>query len=362
VQRKGAASSFGLAKIERTDASKYQTLVPLSVAFSQCVQDPTSLSIYVLELKEDATGSSIIFMVSATRGAPTAEVMVRTHGEALAQISTWASQARSGCSVYMDTGDHAFYGNVAGIYPSTAELLLSSINRGLTEGLTAIKVQRLKTWHLALVGVGVIGWFGWTFGQDAYQAHLQEISEAEAEKAAIRNYIAAREAGYSAGYTTSVDDGLKAIMSELKKMPLMRNGWAFTSAQCTIAQASCDIVWTRLYGTYETFLESAAPSTLTLDPADYRTLKEHRPFVPPVVARPAAEKLQAYSEFVKRNGDRADTFALAGIAEYKVSQLNPLVQWRGPGVAPGPVLSLRRLWARLALPALAAATVGTTTL
>ena len=349
VPRKGVGAAFGLAKIERADASKYKTLVPLSVAFAQCVQDPSSISIFVLELKDDATQSSIIFMASATRGAPSEEIVVRTHADALARISAWAGQTRAGCSIYMDTTDEEFYRNVSGIYPSTTELLLSSINRGLTDGMTAIKIQRLKTWHFVLVGAGVIGWLGWTVGQEAYQSHLQQISQEEAKKAAIRNYIAARDAGFSAGYTSSVDDGLKSILSELKAMPLIRNGWAFTHAECTITQAGCDITWTRLYGTYETFLESAAPSTLTLDPADYRTLKERRTFTPPVVARPAPDKLQAYGDFIKRNGDRADTFQLAGISEYKVSPLKPLVEWHGTGVPPGPVLSLAT-WTMTAMP------------
>ena len=349
IRSRAAAESYGLAKIDAKDAKAFRQLVPLSVAFAQGVQDKAATSLFLLDLRDPATDKGTIYLASATRGHPVSEILVADEDEALRKLTAWAGQSRSGVSVYVDTADEEFFGTVARAYPSATQMWLTKIASAGVPLLEAVRQRQFKRLHLALLVAAAVVVLGWDYGKQAYDQHLEQIDAAEAQKQAARRYAAARDAEYQNGYAARLEVGLTEALRELQGMPLVRNGWEFVSGECVMAQSQCTLTWSRLYGTYDSFLESAVPGNVTLDATNYRLVRERRAISMGALERPGFDKLPSTVDFVKRNGDRSDTFQLAGLKEFTVDPFKPLATWTGTGVPPGPVMTVAA-WKVTAMP------------
>lgn len=358
IRSRAAAESYGLAKIDAKDAKAFRQLVPLSIAFAQGVQDKAATSLFLLDLRDPATDKGTIYLASATRGHPVSEILVADEGEALRKLTAWAGQSRSGVSVYVDTADEEFFGTVARAYPSATQMWLTKIASAGVPVLEAVRQRQFKRLHLALLVAAAVVVLGWDYGKQAYDQHLEQIDAAEAQKQAARRYVAAREAEYQSGYVARLEVGLPEALRELLGIRRMRNGWEFVSGECVMAQSLCTLTWSRLYGTYDSFLESAAPGSVTLDAANYRLLHERRGITLGTASRPGLDQLPSAVDFVRRNGDRADVFQLAGLKEFSVDPFKPLAAWTGTGVPPGPVVA-GAAWKVTAMPDQVAEAVAT---
>lgn len=339
VRTRSAAETFGLARIEPADAKAHRQLISLCAAFAQSVQDRAATSLLLLDLRDAVSRKGGFFVASAARGQPQNEALVADEQEALLKLAAWAGQSRSGVAVYVDTGFEDLFESLAQTWPSATSLRLNKLGAAAlrANALQPIGRPGLRRMQVAALLAVALVVFGWDMGKQAYDRHSQTLSAAQAQKVAIAQYVAARDTAFAGGYGAALNLAVDAALRELRGMPMVRNGWAFASADCDMAQSQCTLVWSRVYGTYDSFLESAVPSRVTLDAADYRSLRETRPIDMPAAAkRPAYERLPVAADFTRRNGDRADTFALAGLSEFAVTPFKPLATWGGQGVAPGP--------------------------
>lgn len=351
IRSKTAAESYGLAKVDGRDARAFRHLLPLSVAFARSVQDKAATSVFVLDLRDPKSAKGTIYVAAATRGHPLGELLAEDRGEALRQVSAWSGQSGGGVTVYVDdTGIDGLFDEVAHLYPSASELRLAKIASSGIQPMAALDRREFKRVHGVLLGIGLLALLGWEPATKAYHEHIATIDAAEAQRQAARRFINARDSGYAAGYVANLDVALKESLRDVLSMPLMRNGWGFVSADCSMADKACVRTWSRVYGTYDTFLESAIRGCdVTLDASNFRIIRERCPIQLPSPDRPVLDRLPSETEFVKTNGDRADTLLLAGFKDYTVEVFKPLAVWDGKGVPPGPRI-LAAGWKLTAMP------------
>lgn len=335
---KGRGENFGVVRIEDRDAKTFEDLVPLAVAFAGMVQDKNVRAIFVLDLRgEEHYPDGIVYVAAVLRGNPIKEVFCTTDTYT-ETVKSLAADSRTGVNVYVDSPRPDVFDGIAREFPSASVLHLHSIQLDPVDAVKRPPTVNFKKGHAIFLGLVLLAYLGATSGVDYYRQNVMARSEEQTLQMLTMQYVAKRQQAYKAGFVSSADSAVTAVLGAIKALPRIRGGWEFSQAVCQIGQSSCTLTWKRIYGTYDTFIEGTSPERVRLSAADFRTLKETLPIKVEPSKQPAMGELPTQAAFDRINGDRADTFDLAGIKTYKVEAMQDLVSWTGKGTPPAPVV------------------------
>lgn len=330
---------FGIVNIDEKDVKSFKDMVPLAVAFAKAVNDKNTRSLYVLDMREEGDVDGDVYVTVALRGNPISE-QICSGSSYKGLIARLSNESATGLNIYVDTPNREEYAQIAADYPSTTAKPLNQIKIDPFDSVQRPPTVNISKSHLLLVGAAAIGVAIYVYGIDFYQQNVQAKTQQEVQQNAVATYISMRTQEFQAGYAATPSNGLDGALAMIKQMPLMRNGWAFDTAKCDLKESICRIEWKRVYGTYDTFIESASLESTTIDPADFKSLSEQRPIKIVQDGKPNFDALPQVESFLRNNGDRADTFSLGGIDDFIVSPMKELVAWKGQGMPPAPVVSV----------------------
>jgi hypothetical protein len=328
---------YGVVNVDPKDLAQNGTLLPLAVAFAKSVPDKNARAIYVFDMRDSPTSGWVYFAV-VQRGNPIKEVLCPAE-KYFNLLANLANDASTPASVFVDTPDEDTFAFIASAYASATQWPLSKIGTANVDPIHRVKAFNFTTTQLVLVVLALGGVLTYTYGLDYYKANLQAKSDEDLQRKVAQQYINGRQQNFTAGYGASPDAAVEALQSTVASMPLFRNGWQFKEAVCAVDTGTCVYEWSRVYGTNDSFAESASLDSLKFDPTNYKVIKEERGFKADVNRRPEWSSLPEVAQFVRDNGDRSDTFALAGLDEYTTEPMTDLLPWTGRGVPPGPVLT-----------------------
>lgn len=327
---------YGIVNVEASDISSHGSLVPLAVAFAKSVPDKNARSIYMLDMR-DGTDDSMVFFAEVSRGSPIKEVLCP--GDKYANLlATLMHGSSTPASLFVDTADDETFAFLSSGYASATQWPISKISVANVDPIHKVRAINLSTPQIA-IGLLVLGLVAvYPLANDYYKANLQAKSLEAQQQRVTQQYILSKQQSFDGGYGTTPEVAVQAMGASLASMPMFRNGWQFREAICAVDQGKCTFEWHRIYGTNDSFIESAAVESLRFDAANYKVIFEDRPFSANASDRPQWATLPEGAKFVRDNNDRKDTFALAGVEEFNTDALVDLVSWQGAGNAPGPVL------------------------
>lgn len=329
---------YGIVNIDPKDLAQNGTLIPLAVAFAKSVPDKNVRAIYVFDMRDSPTSGWVYFAV-VQRGNPIKEVLCPAD-KYFGLLSNLANDASTPASVFVDTPDEDTFEYIASAYASATQWPISKINPSNVDAIHRAKAFNFTPAQLILMVLVLGGALAYTYGVDYYKANLQAKSDEDQQKRVAQQYVNGRQQIFAAGYGASPDAAIEGLQATVAGMPLFRNGWQFKEAVCGVDTGTCVYEWTRVYGTNDSFAESASLETLKFDPSNYKVIREERGFKADVSHKPDWASLPEVTQFIRDNGDRSDTFALAGLDEYTTEAMTDLVPWTGRGVPPGPVLTV----------------------
>ncbi|MDT8992856.1 hypothetical protein RQP54_18425 [Curvibacter sp. APW13] len=329
---------YGLINVDPQDLSQHGALIPLAAAFAKSVQDKNARSIYVFDMRESATSGNVYFAVTS-RGSPIKEIICPAD-QYFGLLTRLANEATTPATVFVDTPFEETFKYISGSFSSATSwpiTKISAVNVDVIHRPNAFNISRT---HLVLLGLIAVGVLTYTHGIDYYQSNMQAKSDEELQRSIVQRYVNGRQQTFNAGYAATPADAIAALKATVSEMPLFRNGWQFKEAVCSVELSGCTYEWVRVYGTNDSFIESASLDKLKFDAADYKKIIEEREFKPDVSVRPQWDQLPVASAFVRDNGDRKDTFSLAGIDEFTTEAMTDLIPWTGKGAPPSPVLAV----------------------
>lgn len=327
---------FGIVNVDPKDVSQHGTLVPLAIAFARSVPDKNTRAIYVFDMRDSATEGYVYFAV-VQRGQPIKEVLCPAE-KYISLLSTLANDSSTPAAIFVDTSEDATFEDIAATYASATQWPITKLDASGIDPLHRASAFTVTRTQLVLGMTALVVAVGYTYGYDYYQANLKAKSDEEMQRKIAEQYVISRNQTFVGGYGGTPDAAIEALRDTVAQMPLNRNGWLIKQAVCAVDQGTCVYEWERVYGTNDSFVESASLPTLQFDPANYRSIKEQRDFA---VRRDQQDwnALPEFGKFVRDNGDRTDTFALAGIEEFSTDVMTDLIPWTGRGTPPGPVLT-----------------------
>lgn len=327
---------YGILNVDPKDVSQHGTLIPLAVAFAKSVPDKNSRAIYVFDMRDSATEGFVFFAV-VQRGNPIKEILCPAE-KYFGLLNTLANDSSTPAAIFVDTPEEDTFDYIASAYASATQWPISKLDPSGIDGIHRAKVFNFSRTQIVMAFIAVAVGVGYTYGIDYYKANLQAKSDEELQRKIANQYALTRNQTFLAGYGGTPVSAIEALQATVEKMPMNRNGWTIKQAVCLVDAGTCVYEWERVYGTNDSFVESASLPTLKFDPTNYRAIKEEREFK---VIREVQDwnTLPEVSKFVRDNGDRKDTFALAGIDEFNTELMTDLVPWTGRGAPPGPVLT-----------------------
>ncbi len=328
---------YGVVNVDSKDLAQHGTLIPLAVAFAKSVPDKNARAIYVFDMRDSALAGWVYFAV-VQRGNPIKEVLCPAD-KYFGLLNTLANDASTPASVFVDTPYDDTFEYIASAYASATHWPIAKINPANVDPIHRAKRLNITKPQLILMVLIAVGVLTYTYGLDYYKANMQAKSDEDLQQKVAQQYINGRLQIFNAGYGASPDAAIEALKSSVAEMPLFRNGWQFKEAVCEVELGTCVYEWSRVYGTNDSFAESATLDSLKFDPANYKVIKEERGFKVDLGIKPEWAKLPEVNQFVRDNGDRTDTFSLAGLDEYNTEPMVDLLPWTGRGMPPGPVLT-----------------------
>lgn len=331
-----SVSTYGVARIASEDKRKFPRLVPAAIVFAESLKDKETASILLLDLR-DVNGDGSLFMCMALRGDPIPDrEFIGSETACVELLRKWANSASNGVHLLLDLHPGELRSSLQERHPSNEEYSLTDQVIGLHLDLKQVALLPFKKWHAVLVGTVLLATFGYDYGAKFYEQQIAKERAEAANQVAITSYLAARDSAYRQGYVSAWKEGFADAYSTMANETLVRKGWRFEQAICTIAERKCRLTWIRLYGTYTSFLDGLEPNNLEIDASDYTKVIETRSWLEHPVVQPKYEDLPIDRVFIKQNGDRKDTLLLSGFSKYDTGAITTLTPWAGQGVPPGP--------------------------
>lgn len=338
-------STYGVVRIARADKQKFARLVPAAAVFAESLKDKGTESLLLLDLR-DENGDGSLFMCMARQGDPMPDrEFLGTEDECVELLRKWVHSSSTGVNLLLDLHPGPLLDSLRATHPSSEEYALTDQRIGQDVNLKPVALLPFKKWHAVFFAVILISYFGYDYALKYYQEQIAMERAKTAAQAAVTKYMADRDATYKQGYATSWNVGFADAYSTLNSQTLIRKGWRFEQAVCTIAEKKCRLAWTRVYGTYVSFLDGLDPTTFEIDPSDYTKSAETRTWTDQPQPAPAYSELPDHPSFVKQDGDRKDTLLLSGFTKYETAPLTVMTPWTGQGVPPGGLEIMSATWA-----------------
>lgn len=330
-----SVSTYGVVRISSGDKKRFPRLVPAAIVFAESLKDKETATVLLLDLR-DMEGEGSLFMCMALRGDPVPDrEFLGSEDECVELLRKWTNSTPNGVHLLLDLHPGELRSTLQAKHPSNDDYSLTDQTIGLHLDLKPVSLLPFKKWHLGFAAALLAGYFAYDYGLQWYEQKISKAKQEEANNVVAKNYLASRDGMYAEGYPAAWNEGFAQAYAVLARDTFIKNGWRFEQAKCTVSERKCRLVWTRLYGTYNSLLEGLDPKDLEIDASDYRTGIETRAWAEQVIERPALNDLPPHGLFIKQNGDRKDTLLLSGFSKYDTGVIAPLIPWTGQGVAPG---------------------------